>query len=57
MTATLVPVYVSSSRHPQPCSTAPAARTILALVKQYSAPLDTEIKVDGDVGYVRAGKK
>ena len=39
------------------CSTARRRRTILSLVKEYSAPLDTSIKIAGDVGYVHAGKK
>ena len=56
VTARLVPAYASSAGIPDVQHGA-AARTILALVKEYSAPLDTSIKVDGDVGYVRAGKK
>jgi poly-gamma-glutamate capsule biosynthesis protein CapA/YwtB (metallophosphatase superfamily) len=54
--ARLVPVYVSSGGIPDVQHGSPA-RSILSLVKEYSAPLDTSIKIDGDLGYVRAGKK
>jgi len=54
--ATLVPVYVSSSGVPAVQHGA-AAKTILALVKQYSAPLDTSVVIKGEVGTVRAGQK
>ena len=30
---------------------------VLKLVREYSAALDTSIRIDGDIGYVRAGKK
>ena len=56
MTARLVPVYVSSTGIPD-VQHGSSARTILSLVKEYSAPLDTSIKIAGDVGYVHAGKK
>ena len=54
--ATLIPVYVSSSGVPAVQHGA-AGKTILALVKQYSAPLDTSVSIKGDVATVRAGKK
>jgi poly-gamma-glutamate synthesis protein (capsule biosynthesis protein) len=54
--ARLVPVYVSSTGIPD-VQHGSSARTILSLVKEYSAPLDTSIKIAGDVGYVHAGKK
>ena len=56
VTARLVPAYASSAGIPT-LQHGAAARTILALVKEYSAPLGTSIKVDGDLGYIRAGKK
>ena len=56
VTARLVPAYLSSTGIPR-LQHGSAARTILALVKEYSAPLGTTIKVDGDLGYVRTGKK
>jgi poly-gamma-glutamate capsule biosynthesis protein CapA/YwtB (metallophosphatase superfamily) len=56
VTARLVPAYASSAGIPA-LQHGAAARTILALVKEYSAPLGTSIKVDGDLGYIRAGKK
>ena len=54
--ATLVPVYVSSSGIPAVQHGA-AGKTILALVKQYSVPLGTNVVIKGDVATVRAGKK
>jgi poly-gamma-glutamate capsule biosynthesis protein CapA/YwtB (metallophosphatase superfamily) len=54
--ARLVPVYASGTGIPS-LQHGAAARTILALVKEYSAPLGTEIRIAGDRGYVRAGKK
>jgi poly-gamma-glutamate synthesis protein (capsule biosynthesis protein) len=56
VTARLVPAYASSAGIPT-LQHGAAARTILALVKEYSAPLGTSIRIDGDLGYVRAGKK
>ena len=56
VTARLVPAYASSAGIPS-LQHGSSAQTILSLVKQYSAPLGTSIKVDGDLGYVRAGKK
>jgi hypothetical protein len=54
--ARLVPVYVSGAGIPD-VQHGLTATTILSLVKEYSAALDTSIRVDGDVGYVRAGKR
>jgi poly-gamma-glutamate synthesis protein (capsule biosynthesis protein) len=56
VTATLTPVYVSSSGIPAVQHDA-AGRTILTLVKQYSAPLDTTVVIKGDTATVRAGKQ
>jgi poly-gamma-glutamate synthesis protein (capsule biosynthesis protein) len=56
VTARLVSAYASSAGIPT-LQHGDAARTILGLVKEYSAPLGTSVRVDGDVGYVRAGKK
>lgn len=56
ITARLVPVYVSSTGIPHVQHGADA-RTILRLVKEYSAPFDTPVKLAGDVAYVRAGAK
>lgn len=56
VTATLVPAYASSQGIPSVQHGA-AGKTILALVKQYSAPLDTSIAIKGDIGLVRAGRK
>ena len=56
VSARLVPVYVSSTGIPD-VQHGSSAKTILSLVKEYSAPLDTSIKIAGDVGYVHAGKK
>ncbi len=56
VTARLVPAYASSAGIPA-LQRGEAGRTILALVKQYSAPLDTSISIDGDIGYVRAGRR
>jgi poly-gamma-glutamate synthesis protein (capsule biosynthesis protein) len=56
VTARLVPAYASSAGIPS-LQHGASAQTILALLKQYSAPLDTSIRIDGDVGYVRAGKR
>ena len=56
VTARLVPAYASSTGIPS-LQHGSSAQTILSLLKQYSAPLGTSIKVDGDLGYVRAGKK
>ena len=56
VTATLVPVYVSSSGIPS-VQRGVAGKTILTLVKQYSQPLDTNIVIKGDLATVRAGKK
>lgn len=53
--ATLIPVYVSSSGIPAVQHDA-AGRTILKLVKQYSAALDTTVVIRGDTATVRAGK-
>jgi poly-gamma-glutamate synthesis protein (capsule biosynthesis protein) len=55
VTATLIPVYVSSSGIPAVQHDA-AGRTILKLVKQYSAALDTTVVIRGDTATVRAGK-
>jgi len=55
VTARLVPAYASSAGIPS-LQRGEAGRTILKLVKQYSVPLGTSIRIDGDVGYVRAGK-
>jgi hypothetical protein len=54
--ARLVPVYVDSTGIPD-VQHGSSARTILSLVKEYSSSLDTSIRVDGDVGYVHAGKQ
>ena len=56
VTARLVPAYASTAGIPS-IQHGEAGRTILKLVKEYSAPLDTSIRIDGDIGYVRAGKK
>jgi len=56
VTATLIPAYVSSSGVPSVQHGA-AGRTILALVRQYSVSLDTNVVIKGDVATVRAGKK
>jgi hypothetical protein len=56
VTARLVPAYVSQTGIPD-VQHGSSATTILSLVKEYSAPLDTSVKIDGDVAYVRAGKK
>ncbi|MCX6363888.1 MAG: CapA family protein [Actinobacteria bacterium] len=56
VTATLLPVYVSSSGIPS-IQHGAAGKTILALVKQYSVPLDTTVSINGDIATVRAGKK
>jgi hypothetical protein len=56
VTARLVPAYASSTGIPS-LQHGSSAQTILSLLKQYSAPLGTSIKVDGDLGFVRAGKK
>jgi poly-gamma-glutamate capsule biosynthesis protein CapA/YwtB (metallophosphatase superfamily) len=56
VTARLVPAYASTTGIPS-IQHGEAGRTILKLVKEYSAPLDTSIRIDGDIGYVRAGKK
>jgi poly-gamma-glutamate capsule biosynthesis protein CapA/YwtB (metallophosphatase superfamily) len=53
--ATLIPAYVSSSGIPAVQHGA-SAGTILALVKQYSAPLHTHVSVKGDTATVKAGK-
>jgi poly-gamma-glutamate synthesis protein (capsule biosynthesis protein) len=56
VSARLVPVYVSTTGIPE-VQHGSSARTILALVKEYSAPLDTSLKLAGDVGYVHAGER
>ena len=56
VTATLTPVYVSSSGVPAVQHGA-AGRTILALVKHYSSALDTTVVIKGDTATVRAGRK
>jgi len=56
VTARLVPAYASSQGIPK-VQHGVDGRTILKLVKEYSAPLDTSIRIDGDIGYVRAGKQ
>jgi poly-gamma-glutamate capsule biosynthesis protein CapA/YwtB (metallophosphatase superfamily) len=56
VTARLVPAYASTAGIPS-IQHGEAGRTILELVEEYSAPLDTSIRIDGDIGYVRAGKK
>jgi poly-gamma-glutamate capsule biosynthesis protein CapA/YwtB (metallophosphatase superfamily) len=56
VTARLVPAYASSAGIPS-LQHGSSAQTILSLVKQYSAPLGTPIKVVGDRGYVRAGSR
>ncbi len=53
--ATLIPVYVSSNGIPAVQHGA-SAKTILALVKEYSAPLDTHVSIKGDTATVKAGK-
>ena len=53
--ATLIPVYVSSNGIPAVQHGA-AAKTILALVKEYSSPLDTHVSIKGDTATVKAGK-
>jgi poly-gamma-glutamate synthesis protein (capsule biosynthesis protein) len=55
VTARLVPAYASSAGIPS-IQHGDDGRTILRLVKEYSAPLGTSIRIDGDIGYVRAGK-
>lgn len=52
--ATLIPVYVSSSGIPEVQHGA-QAQTILSLVKTYSKPLDTYVRIKGDVATVKAG--
>jgi hypothetical protein len=56
VSARLVPASASTTGIPS-IQHGEAGRTILKLVKEYSAPLDTSIRIDGDIGYVRAGKK
>jgi poly-gamma-glutamate synthesis protein (capsule biosynthesis protein) len=56
VTARLVPAYASSAGIPS-LQRGEAGRTILKLVKEYSAPLDTAVKIDGDIGYVHAGTR
>jgi poly-gamma-glutamate capsule biosynthesis protein CapA/YwtB (metallophosphatase superfamily) len=56
VTATLTPVYVSSSGIPA-VQRGAAGKTILTLVKQYSDALDTTVVIKGDTATVRAGKK
>ena len=56
VTARLVPAYASTTGIPS-IQHGEAGRTILKPVKEYSAPLDTSIRIDGDIGYVRAGKE
>ena len=56
VTARLVPVYASSAGIPS-IQHGADGRTILKLVKEYSAPLETSIRIDGAIGYVRAGKR
>ena len=53
--ATLIPVYVSSNGIPAVQHGA-SAKTILALVKEYSSPLDTHVSIKGDTATVKAGK-
>ena len=53
--ATLIPVYVSSSGIPAVQHGA-SAKTILALVKEYSAPLGAHVSIKGDTATVKAGK-
>jgi len=53
--ATLIPAYVSSSGVPEVQHGA-QAQTILSLVKTYSKPLDTYVRIKGDVATVKAGK-
>ena len=53
--AALIPTYVSSSGIPA-VQRGAAGKTILALVKQYSAPLHTSISISGDTATVHAGK-
>ena len=55
-TATLIPVFVSSGGIPAVQHGA-AGKTILSLVKQYSAPLDTAVAIRGDTAVVRAGEQ
>ena len=53
--ATLIPVYVSSNGIPE-VQHGSSAQTILGLVKSYSKPLDTYVRIKGDVATVKAGK-
>ncbi len=53
--ATLIPVYVSSGGIPE-VQRGSSAKTILNLVKEYSKPLDTYVRIKGDVATVKAGK-
>ena len=53
--ATLIPVYVSSNGIPE-VQHGSSARTILSLVKTYSKPLDTYVRIKGDEATVKAGK-
>lgn len=53
--ATLIPAYVSSSGIPAVQHGA-SAQTILGLVKQYSKPLGTYVRITGDTATVKAGK-
>ena len=53
--ATLIPVYVSSSGIPAVQHGA-SAKTILALVKEYSAPLGAHVAIKGDTATVKAGQ-
>jgi poly-gamma-glutamate capsule biosynthesis protein CapA/YwtB (metallophosphatase superfamily) len=53
--ATLIPAYVSSNGIPE-VQHGSAGRTILTLVKTYSKPLDTYVRIEGDTATVKAGK-
>jgi poly-gamma-glutamate capsule biosynthesis protein CapA/YwtB (metallophosphatase superfamily) len=53
--ATLIPAYVSSNGIPE-VQHGSAGRTILSLVKTYSKPLDTYVRITGDTATVKAGK-
>jgi poly-gamma-glutamate synthesis protein (capsule biosynthesis protein) len=56
VTARLVPAYASSAGIPS-IQRGDDGRTILKLVKEYSVPLGASVRIDGDIGYVRAGPR
>jgi hypothetical protein len=56
VTARLVPAYASSAGIPS-IQRGDDGRTILKLVKEYSVPLGASVRIEGDIGYVRAGPR